>query len=233
MTKSSVISNNSLLRTLATALTLTFIAAVVPTALGQDFRGQRIVQVLQEPRHRIVHQDGDIYLLDIQINPGDETLPHTHDAAIMYTFISNGDGPLNGRIGGNTDYVEQNFTHAVSNPGPNLFRIIALTNYGPGQGNLSSDRPTGIDMNPQLENEWFRSYRVTLEPGQETAVQTHANPTAIIQVNSGKAHVTREDGLTAELTAMGNWTWRDPGSPFSIRNAGTASLELLINEARR
>jgi len=213
-------------------LTLLFANFQLP-AFAQDFRGFRIVQILQEPRHRTVHQDEDVYFLDVQINPGDTTLPHTHDAAILYTFISNGDGPLYGRVSDNTDYVERNFTHAVSNPGPNLFRILALTNYGAGLPTLNSDRPLGIDFEPELENEWFRSYRIELEPGQETAAHTHNNPAAVIQVTAGRVHVSRHDGLTAELTDMGDWAWREEGKAFSVRNVGREAVEVVINEARR
>lgn len=202
-------------------------------ATAQDFRGQRIVQILQEPRHRTVHQDGDIYLLDVQINPGDQTLPHTHDAAILYTFISNGDGPLYGRVSGNTDYVEQNFTHAVSNAGPNLFRIVALTNYGTGLAGSSNDAPTGVTGELQVENDWFRSYRITLGPGESTPAQTHANPSVVIQVTPGTVHVSRDDGLTAELAAMADWTWRDEGSSYTISNRGSSEVEVVVNEARR
>lgn len=200
---------------------------------AQDFRGQRIVQILQEPRHRTVHRDGDIYLLDVQINPGDRTLPHTHDAAILYTFISNGDGPLYGRVSGNTDYVEQNFTHAVSNAGPNLFRIIALTNYGTGLAGSSNDAPTGMTGELQEENDWFRSYRISLAPGETTPTQTHSNPTVVIQVTPGTVHVSREDGLTAELAAMADWTWREEGSSFTITNRSNTEVEVVVNEARR
>lgn len=200
---------------------------------AQDFRDQRIVQILQEPRHRTVHQDEDVYLLDVQINPGDRTLPHTHDAAILYTFISNGEGPLYGRVSGNTDYVEQNFTHAVSNPGPGLFRILALTNYGTGLPGLGSDRPVGMDAEPEVENEWFRSYRLTLEPGQTSARQTHSNPTVVIQVTEGTVHVSRDDGITTELTSMGDWAWREEGSSFTLSNMGNTAVDVVVNEARR
>src|SRR5690606_35685830 len=58
----------------------------------------QIVNILQEPRHRIVHHEGDVWVLDIQINPGDSTKPHTHDSAILYNFISSGEGSSNGRL---------------------------------------------------------------------------------------------------------------------------------------
>ena len=208
------------------------LSTVSSLAQEQDFRGQKIVQILQEPRHRTVHKDGNVYLLDVQINPGDTSFLHTHDAAIMYTFISNGDGPLYGRGSGNTDYVEQNFTHQVSNPGPGLFRIMALTNYGPGVEE-NNDRPQGVDGSADLENKWFRSYRVALAPGEETSIQTHQNSSVIIQTRPGKVHVSREDGVTAELSDMGDWAWREANAAFKISNPGNSSVEVVINEARR
>jgi len=193
----------------------------------------RVVPILQEPRHRTVHRDGDIYVLDIQINPGDMTLQHTHDAAILYNFISSGRGPSGGRVSSNTDYVTKNFTHQVENEGPGLFRIVALTNYGPPIADLRVDRPTGISGEPEVENPWFRAYTITLEPGKSTEVQTHSNPSLIVQVGEGLVHVTREDGITTELTSMGSWAWRNARSGYQIRNVGTASVKLVINEARR
>ena len=192
----------------------------------------RIVPILQEPRHRTVHRDGDIYVLDIQINPGDMTLQHTHDAAILYNFISSGRGPSGGRVSSNTDYVANNFTHQVENEGPELFRIIAITNYGPPIGDLKSDRPTGIGVEPEVENPWLRAYSITLEAGKSTELQTHRNPSLVVQVSDGLVHVTREDGITSELTAMGSWAWRNARSSYHVRNVGKAPVKLVINEAR-
>jgi quercetin dioxygenase-like cupin family protein len=161
----------------------------------------RIVQILQEPRHRLVHRDGDIYVLDVQINPGDMTLQHAHDAAILYNFISSGTGPSGGRVSSNTDYATKHFTHQVSNEGPGLFRIIAMTHYGPPLADLKTDRPTGMSGEPEMENPWFRAYVMTLAPGQGTELQRHYNPSIIVQVTEGLVHVSREDGITSELTS--------------------------------
>jgi hypothetical protein len=193
----------------------------------------RIVNILQEPRHRQMHRDGDIYVLDVQINPGDMTLQHTHNAAILYTFISSGSGPSGGRLSSNTEYVTKNFTHQVSNEGPGLFRIIALTNYGPPIDDLKSDRPTGMSGDPEIENAWLRAYSITLQPGTSTEVQTHHNPSLIVQTGEGLLHVTRADGITSELVAMGSWTWRDAHSSYQVRNIGVTPVKITISEARR
>lgn len=224
-------SSLTLLTLLATVLAA--ISPAVSIAQENEFAGKRVVPILQEPRHRTVHTDGDIYLLDVQINPGDMTLPHTHNAAILYTFISNGEGPLFGRVAGNTDYIEENLTHEVTNEGPGLFRIIALTNYGGGVSNPATGKARAVAVEPNVENPWFRSYRIVLEPGAETAIQTFSNPNVVVQVSDGKVHVTRSDGITAELLSMGEWAWRDSGSPYKIINRGSESVELVVNEARR
>lgn len=202
-------------------------------AAEQDFAGERIVHLLQEPRHRTVHQDGDIYVLDVQLNPGDESLPHVHDSALLVTMISTGAGPANGRVTANTDYVTTPVTHKINNAGPGLMRIIAMTNLSPRLDPVSADRPSGMPAEPTIENAWFRSYRIALEPGANSAALTLDNPSVVVQVTDGKVHVSRADGITAELDAMAKWTWRDADSSYQIRNVGTVPVELVINEARR
>lgn len=205
-------------------------AAMIIHAQSSSQQSERTVNILQEPRHRTVHTDGDLRVLDVQINPGDSTLPHTHDSAILYTFISNGEGALNGRVSSTTSYVNEHYTHSVNNPGPELFRIIALANYGPAVV-AAADVP--IDLSPQLENEWFRSYRLELAPGQSSASYLHNFPVLIVQVGNGLLHVSRADGITSELDAMGDWAWRDAGTAYQIHNRSDQPVSVVINEGKR
>ena len=193
----------------------------------------RTVHILDEPRHRTVHIDGNIRLLDVQINPGDISLPHTHDFAILYTYFNLGDKPEFGRIAGNTDYASQPYTHRVKNEGPDLFRIIALGNMGPAMPENANDQASGMEVEPQVENPWFRSYRYELAPGESTSMQTHINPSVVIQATPGILHVSREDGITAELVEMAQWTWRESGASYQVKNMGTQTVSFVINEGRR
>src|SRR5690606_12711719 len=179
---------------LGAVLTLTSCAGS-PLFNADGYERLRTVHVLDEPRHRTVHRDGDIRLLDVQINPGDTSLPHIHDFAILYTFLNLGDGPLYGRMGGNTDYVTEPFTHRVPNDGDELFRIIALGNPGPAVPDTVQDQPQGMPSAPTVENPWFRSYRLELPPGSTSAIQTHINPSVVVQVTDGIVHVSRADGM--------------------------------------
>ena len=63
-----------------------------------DFSNEKIVHLLEEPRHRTVHQEGNLYLLDVQVNPGDISYAHLHDQPILLTSISSGSGPSNGNV---------------------------------------------------------------------------------------------------------------------------------------
>ncbi len=197
-----------------------------------EFDRIRTVNILQEPRHRTVHTEGDLRLLDVQINPGDTTLPHTHDSAILYTFISNGEGPLNGRVSSVITYVDEQFTHRVSNDGPGLFRIIALASYAAPYTNTAIP-VMGLTQEPQLENAWFRSFRVELAAGESSADISHGYPVAIVQVSEGLLHVSRADGITSELKAAGDWAWRTAGQPYQIHNKTDSPVVVVINEALR
>lgn len=208
-------------------------AVMIPSFAQEDeFAGQRIVHLLQEPRHRTVHHDGDLYLLDVQVNPGDESFAHVHDQAILLTYISSGSGPRGGEVSANTDYASQALTHKVANDGPGLLRIIALVNDGDGNTDLQADRPTGLMSEPQLENPWFRSYRVELAPGEATAVQTHSLPSVVVQATEGVFHLTRGDGITSELQAQADWAWYAPDQQYSIKNVGDVAASVVINEGR-
>jgi quercetin dioxygenase-like cupin family protein len=210
------------------------VSSISQSAGGEnaDFDRVRTVNIIDEPRHRTVLRDGNLRLLDVQINPGDTTLPHTHDSAILYTFISNGEGPLNGRVSSITSYVTEQYTHRVTNAGPGLFRIIALANYGDAIAVVETDllKPA---MPVQLDNEWFRSYRLELAPGESSPRTIHTYPVAIVQVSDGLVHVTRADGVTQELKAMGDWAWREAGAGYQIHNRSEQAVSLVINEGKR
>lgn len=202
----------------------------------EDFMGLtdpvRVVHILDEPRHRTVYRDENIRLLDIQINPGDTTLPHTHDNPILYTFISNGDGALGGRLSSATRYVDEPYTHRVTNEGPGLFRIVALASFAEPVEPGVEDWPVGLPREAELQNEWFRAWRMTLQPGERSAEIHHVNPAFVVQVSTnGIVHLERADGVTAELMSAGDWS--APTQEYALYNPSTNPVTLVIKEARQ
>ncbi len=216
--------------TVACLLGLSPIASASAQSGIQD---ERVVHLLQEPRHRTVKQDGGVFLLDVQINPGDTSFAHTHNQAILLTYISDADGPRHGEVLARTEYASKPLTHVVNNPGPNLLHIMAMVNDNPAVPSNLEDSPTGLLQEPQIENRWFRSYRLELQPGESTRLITHQNPAAIILGSGDLLHVTREDGITDELAKPGAWAWRSASSGYLVRNEGSSPCVVVINESRR
>ena len=221
-----------------TCITAALIYFEKPLSLQQVFAfesasaEEKVLHLLEEPRHRTVHREGDLYLLDVQVNPGDTSFQHIHDQAILLTTIHTGRGPANGAVRSIPEYAYEPFIHNVSNDGPGLLRIIALVNGGKGVKD-DSDTPEGMRCDPDIENLWFRSYRLKLGPGEQTELQSHDNHTVVVQGSAGVIHITREDGLTRELDSAGNWEWREPGSPFIVKNMGDLPVIVAINEGRQ
>ncbi len=204
------------------------------SALAQEseFAGEKIVHVLDEPRHRTVLQEGQLYMIDMQLNPGDASLPHRHDQAILLNRISNPDGPQLGIIDAITSYASETYTHKIENNGTYQWRILAFIHDGNGEPVRANDRPTGMQQEPELEDNWFRSYRIELAAGETTLTQRHHNPTVIVQATEGLAHVSREDGITRELAQPGDWTFRDAGASYRITNVGNSPIIINVNEVR-
>ena len=205
------------------------------SALAQQiaFDGERVVHLLDEPRNRPVRQHGQLYLLDVRLKPGDESFAHVHDQAILLTYISLSGGPQHGRVGVNIDYASDPLTHKVSNDGPGLFHIMALVHDGSGELISDNDEPSGMEIAPEIENAWFRSYRYELAPGETTTMQRHINPSFVILGNEGTVHVSREDGLARELAYAGEWAWREQGSAYQITNVGDSAVAITVNEGRQ
>lgn len=210
-------------------------AAQPATGTPEEFVGLseplRVVHVLDEPRHRTVHVDGDVRLLDVQVNPGDNSLPHTHDSAIMYTFINLGRG-LDGRVSSITRYVDEPFTHRVSNSGSELFQIIALTSFADPVPDDTLDLPSGLTLAPELENGWFRAWRLTLEVGESYHSVTHINPAFIVQVSEGASQVQRSDSITGELLQPGHWSAVQAGQSYVLHNPSAQPVTVVVKEAR-
>ena len=224
-----------LLVVLSQMLGMTSTNAQLTEGEPEDFAGLtdpvRVVHILDEPRHRTVYQQEGIRLLDIQINPGDTTLPHTHDNPILYTFISNGAGPLGGRLSSTTRYVDEPYTHRVTNEGPGLFRIVALASFSEPVGENVDDWPSGLPAEVELENDWFGAWRITLQPGERSNEIRHVNPAFVIQVSTeGVVHIERSDGITAELLEPGDWASSDLS--YALHNPAEEPVDLVINEAR-
>jgi quercetin dioxygenase-like cupin family protein len=206
-----------------------------------------------EPRHHVVYESAALRVHDIQIPPGDTTLFHTHDTAILYVPIARstnrsqvlgaewtGGGaaasapaaaPASerpGTVNSVTTYVEKPYTHRVNNVGTTLFRLIGIANRTAG-ANGAADDVSGLSPKPELENNWYRAHRVVLAPGTASASHRHATQVVLVMQTPGTVAV--EGATWSPLNGPGDFVWQAPGAHV-VYNRGAAPIELVEVEVR-
>ena len=224
--------------------TLLLAAALLPSLAA----AQRVVMVHEEPRHRLIHDTPDLRVLDVQIQPGDTTLFHTHDTPITYVTVGTSSTdqmaiggawnntqprtPPPGRIGAVRaveSYAERPLTHRVTNVGSTLFRLIAVPSRRPG----STEDPVG-DLPGEIvgENRWFRHATLSLPPGEASGGHTPASPTVLVLIRDGRVAIEHADGWVTSLEMAGQSVVIDEGDRYWIRNSGAESSDVVIVEVR-
>jgi hypothetical protein len=222
-------------------------------SIASDPEGSpRIVPVHQEPRHRLIYESSQMRVLDVQIQPGDTTIFHTHDSPITYVTIGTsttdartlgGDwrgtvqrDPPPGRIGavrGVPSYAERPVTHRVTNVGTTLFRLIAIATRSSGH---ETDLESESAMPGQPEgtpNRWFRYSRVMLGPGETAEATAPAFPVAIVMTREGRVRVEHWDGWTTSLEVPGQVRVIDANADYRLVNASRAErAEIVLVEVR-
>lgn len=206
---------------------------------------EKTVPVFQEPRHHLVVDTPALRILDIQIPPGDTTLFHMHNSAMIYVPISSSrtrnqnlgeDWPAPsaaapaapapsaparpGRINGGANYVEKPTTHRVNNIGTTLFRLIGIANMTAGDAT-----PSASTVKPEMENRWYRVERLVIAPGTSAPVPSFAGTVVVVMQTSGTAAV---DGPTwSPLNGPGDFARIDGAATHTVHNRGTGEIEVV------
>ena len=233
-------------------LSVLLVVLGVSVAAGTRARAQdpAPVPLSGEPRHHVVYESPSMRVHDIQIPPGDTTLFHTHDTAILYVPIARStnrsqvlgaewtgggaaaaapqpEGP--GRVNSVTTYVEKPFTHRVNNVGTTLFRLVGVANRTTGATAGAADDVSGLSAKPELENNWYRAHRVVLAPGTATASHRHSTQVVVVMQTPGTVAV--EGATWSPLNGSGDFVWQAPGTHV-IYNRGGSPIELVEVEVR-
>ena len=247
-------------RMLAVAGAIVTGVALLPNGvLGQA--PEPSVPLYQEPRHHVVYDSPTMRVHDIQIPPGDTTLYHTHDTAILYVPIASsrtrsqvlgaewgGGGAAAaapaaapapvpaeparpGKVNSVVTYVEKPYTHRVNNVGTTVFRLVGIANRTAG-ATADSDDVSGLSTTPELVNKWYRAHRLVLKAGQATASHRHATPVVVVMQTSGTASAAQADGASwSPLNGPGSFARHDAGTHV-VRNVGANDVELVEIEVR-
>ncbi len=201
--------------------------------------------VHEEPMHRLVYDEGDLRVLDVEIPPGATTLYHTHDAAIAYVPIDT--SPTDNQVLGgewegnkstdpprfsvgivtwNLGYASTPLTHRVKNVGDGNFRLIAVVNYSPGSNREVPAHVLGGEVEQACR--WFRWRQITLTPGERLDGTTGANRIVAVQIDPGRVSVTSR--TTATLVRPGDFIVLDTNGRFTLESSSPESIDLCAVE---
>ena len=217
------------------------------------------VPLYQEPRHHVVYESPSMRIHDIQIPPGDTTLFHTHDTAILYVPIAasrtrsqvlgaewSGGGaaaaapaaapaPVEparpGKVNSTTTYVEKPYTHRVNNVGTTVFRLVGIANRSAG-ATADTDDVSGLSATPELVNQWYRAHRLALKTGEATPAHRHASPVVVVMQTPGTASSSAEGVSWNPLNGPGDFAHHDGAGMHVVRNVGPGDVELVEIEVR-
>jgi hypothetical protein len=221
----------------------------MPAAAGAQApaAAQKPVPVFEEPRHHLIVDTPTLRILDIQIPPGDTTLFHMHNSAMIYVPISSSrtrnqnlgeEWPAPsaappaapapavatrpGRISGGANYVEKPTTHRVNNIGTTLFRLIGVANMTPGE---ATSPAAASPAKPEMENRWYRVERLVIAPGTSAPVPSYAGTVVVVMQTPGTAAI---DGAGWHpLNGPGDLARIDGSKPHVVHNRGTAEVEIV------
>lgn len=240
---------------LLTALFVSSAFGVHAALLPEAALSQRVVPVQQEPRHRLLHESARMWVLDVQIQPGDTTLLHTHSTPISYVTISTSstdqrsvDGSWNGTVPrdpppgtigsvrGVTSYREQPVTHQVTNVGQTMFRLIAIASRSRGISRSAANEAGSPALPGETQgqpNAWFAYSRVVLAPGEKLEWPVAQAPVAVVMIHDGRLTLTHPDGWTTSLEAAGSVRVVDDFGPYLLENAAESGpVEVVLVEVR-
>jgi endonuclease/exonuclease/phosphatase family metal-dependent hydrolase/quercetin dioxygenase-like cupin family protein len=221
-----------------------------------------VVPVHEEPRHRLLHEDPRLRVLDIEIEPGDTTLFHRHDAPIAYVFVSptatnsqvlgapwgraptgTGSATPVGTVTVNESYATSPVEHRVTGLGDVPFRLIGVLNRG--SGDTGDAFPTIGTAGPsERAGRFFRTTHHTLPstaPGARSADaawvwEAHDRPVVLVQVSPGEVAIEDAGAANAAprsgLGAAGDFIVLQPGTAARFRVVGADPVTLAIVEVR-
>ncbi|NKB36836.1 MAG: hypothetical protein GKR93_06640 [Gammaproteobacteria bacterium] len=195
------------------------------------------VPVYEEPRHRLVFENDETYILNVKLEPDYVSLYHQHKADILYVTIGGTTvwaEPLGGkRRQATVDKGDLRFSsdnhplphiHRVGNIGQTPFHVIgvarksAVTKGGtPIEGDTS-----GMEM--AMEKDHASVYRIKLAPGEKSGLHSHNLPYARVFMSDGE--IKDQKGKSSVVSAA-DYLWLEKEGMHSYENAGESELEII------
>lgn len=229
---------------------------VVGTAVGQywkmeDGTLEKIVEVGDEPRHKVVLNNEYVRALRVSFPPNDTTWAHKHAEDSLYFFLVEGKLDVVNHVQGSDpgcdcmDFGEVRFgTHKTDKP-----LVHRITNKSDQvmlcvdaeilkQPPITAAIPLVADCHELIKTrDKCRVYKMTLEPGQSVDV-TYPFFFCTVVLNGGKlqSSISAGEGIPpltwTSTLERGDVGWKEPVAALKQTNVGDSTVEVFIAEWR-
>lgn len=207
---------------------LACLAAVV--ALPACAATQSSVPGHTESHHHVRFQNGYVRVMETRLEPGQETLAHSHPIGAAVVFLTpgqlrvrNDDGTIHEASlePGSVAFGSATPVHRAANIGEETVRVISVEIFSqpPTRSSMTALPSPGELL---LENHKVRLSRIRLSPGEAIHL-SGATPSVVVAMNKG----TVAFGGSATRLESGQTRWCDAG-PLELRNDGEAAFEAII-----
>jgi len=216
---------------------------MIPTAPASP-QGANVVEIKSEPHHHPKFENEFVRVWDVTVPAGDVTLWHVH--ANDNVVVTLGEARLRIETAGaapaesqwkfgDVRFGKATYVHRAMNVGNTPFHnmtieILKSTAFFPDLSKL----PKQADREPVFENDRARAYRLSLAPGESTAIHSHPLPGLAIMLAPGEIEITTEGKAKPDSlkVATADARWRAGAVTHSIKNVGQTRFEAVDIELK-
>ena len=212
------------------------------------------VPVTKEPHHRVVFENSQFRIMDVNVPPGEATLDHSHDLDLVTVSMTDGTETrmqLPGQPWTNrprrplgnvetTEYSGKPATHRFETIGKSPYHLFAAENLKTSSWS-ATPAVTAAGTTLAKESRSFRVYTVALGKERPQTSHTHAVPTIVLLLRGkvmsdgpdekAKANAPAAVGLK-QLDGPGQWVLVPAGDAHHLVRLGNDDGQIVEIEVR-
>jgi hypothetical protein len=212
------------------------------------------VPVTKEPHHRIVFENAQFRIMDVNLPPGEATLDHSHDRDVVTISMTEGTDtrmqlpgqPWTNRprrpIGDveTTEYSGKPTSHRFETVGKSPYHLFAVENLK-ASGWSAAPALSAPGTTLTKESRSFRIYDIALGKDRSQTSHTHAVPTIVLLLSGkvmsegpdekAKANAPAPVGLK-QVDAPGQWVLVPAGDAHHLVRLGNDDGRIIEIEVR-
>jgi quercetin dioxygenase-like cupin family protein len=211
------------------------------------------VPVVEEPHHKVVFENADFRIFEVNVPPGATTEEHEHSLDVA-TVSMNAGTETRVRVSGEdwnerpprpmgdaavTEWAGKSGSHTIENTGKAPYLLFAVENLRK-DGWSTAPPVTGKDTTLDEDGRAFKVYDVRLSGKSQGVSHTHPTPTLLLLIageviSEGtevkEAKPTLPSGVK-QLDQPGQWVYIPPGQPHYLARRTPADVRIVELELR-